>query len=91
MKSKNTRTGFNFEGAQRVGDKFAGKDVKVAISFRLDPSLLSEIRAEAERLEMPYQTLMHRLLAEAIVNRRVAKIERKRLLGERIQKGRKGA
>ena len=35
---------------------------KIAISLRLDASVLSDIRTEAERLGIPYQTLVGSIL-----------------------------
>ena len=46
---------------------------KVAISIRLDGGELAEIRTEAERLGLPYQTLigsiLHRYVAGELVDR----------------------
>lgn len=46
---------------------------KVAISIRLDGAELAEIRTEAERLGLPYQTLigsiLHRYVAGELVDR----------------------
>jgi uncharacterized protein (DUF4415 family) len=57
---------FNFKGAKRVGDRFKGKDVKVSVTARLDPQVVSWLRQESERKGIPYQTLMNSILTESM-------------------------
>lgn len=53
--------------------KTSTEAVKVPISIRLDGGELAEIRSEAERLGIPYQTLissiLHRYVAGELVDR----------------------
>jgi len=56
---------FNFK-AKRVGDRFKGKEVKVSVTARLDPQVVSWLRHESERKGIPYQTLMNSILTESM-------------------------
>lgn len=53
--------------------KVVSEAAKIAISIRLDGGELAEIRTEAERLGIPYQTLigsvLHRYVAGELVDR----------------------
>lgn len=53
--------------------KVVADAAKIAISIRLDGGELAEIRTEAERLGLPYQTLigsiLHRYVAGELVDR----------------------
>lgn len=53
---------------------------KIAISFRVDGSELSEIRTEADRLGIPYQTLigsiLHRYVTGDLVDRKSPEIKK---------------
>jgi len=76
---------FNFSGAKRVGDKFKNKNVKVSVTARLDPKVVSWLRQESERKGIPYQTLMNSILVESMnsvsqeeVVRRIVKEELKK-------------
>ena len=64
MKEKNTKKGFNFEGAKPVGDKFKG--AKIAKTFRIDMDIFVWLRGEADRTGIPYQTLLNAKLREAM-------------------------
>ena len=60
---------------KRPGKVKIDKDaVKVPISVRLDGSVLAAIKTEAERLGIPYQTLigsvLHRYASNELVDRR---------------------
>ena len=57
---------FNFKGAKRVGDRFKGKEIKVSVTARLDPQVVSWLRSESERRGIPYQTLMNSILTESM-------------------------
>jgi len=57
---------FNFSNATRIGDKFKNKDVKVSVTARLDPKVVSWLRQESERKGIPYQTLMNSILVESM-------------------------
>ncbi len=52
---------------------------KVAISLRIDGSLLAEIRTEAERLNIPYQTLigsiLHRYASGELIDLKAVNID----------------
>jgi predicted DNA binding CopG/RHH family protein len=56
---------------------------KIAISIRLDGSVLSDLRSEAERLGIPYQTfigsILHRYVCGELLDRK--EINLKRLVG----------
>jgi uncharacterized protein (DUF4415 family) len=56
---------------RRVGRPPIGSQARQLIAIRLDPEVLSRFRAEAKRLKVGYQTLIHRVLA-AHVGARVA-------------------
>ena len=55
------------------------KAAKVAISLRIDGDLIAEIRTEAERLNIPYQTLMgsilHRYASGELVDLKAVNID----------------
>ncbi len=57
---------FNFKGAKRVGDRFKGTEVKVAITARLDQDVVSWLRMASEALGLPYQTFMNSILKQAM-------------------------
>ena len=56
---------------RRVGRPPIGTEARQLIAIRLDPEVLNRFRAEAKRLKIGYQTLIHRVLA-AHVGARVA-------------------
>lgn len=51
---------------------------KVAINIRLDALTVAELKDEAERMGLPYQTLinsiLHRFVTGELVDKRVAKV-----------------
>ena len=51
---------------RRVGRPPIGTQARQLIAIRLDPEVLNRFRAEAKRLEVGYQTLIHRVLAEHV-------------------------
>ena len=54
---------------RRVGRPPIGNEARQLIAIRLDPDLLDRYRAEARRLKIGYQTLIHRVLAEHVGTR----------------------
>jgi uncharacterized protein (DUF4415 family) len=52
--------------ARRVGRPPLGRAPRELIAIRIDPDVLSALRAEATRAGIGYQTLIHRLLAEHV-------------------------
>ena len=65
---------YNLKRLKRRENPRVSEDAaKVPISIRLDGSALSDIRTEAERLGIPYQTLigsiLHRYVAGELVDR----------------------
>ena len=56
---------------RRVGRPPIGAEARQLIAIRLDPEVLNRFRAEAKRLKIGYQTLIHRVLA-AHVGARIA-------------------
>ncbi len=54
---------------RRVGRPPIGSEARQLIAIRLDPDVLSRFRAEAKRLKIGYQTLIHRVLAEHVGSR----------------------
>lgn len=40
------------------------------ISIRIDENLLAEVKRQAKKLKMPYQTLMKRYIAEGVLRKR---------------------
>jgi uncharacterized protein (DUF4415 family) len=51
---------------RRVGRPPIGSQARQLIAIRLDPEVLDRFRAEAKRLKVGYQTLIHRVLAEHV-------------------------
>jgi uncharacterized protein (DUF4415 family) len=51
---------------RRVGRPPIGTQARQLIAIRLDPEVLDRFRAEAKRLKVGYQTLIHRVLAEHV-------------------------
>jgi uncharacterized protein (DUF4415 family) len=51
---------------RRVGRPPIGSAARRLIAIRLDPEVLKRFRSKAKRLEVGYQTLIHRLLAEHV-------------------------
>jgi len=51
---------------RRVGRPPIGTEARQLIAIRLDPEVLNRFRAEAKRLKVGYQTLMHRVLAQHV-------------------------
>jgi predicted DNA binding CopG/RHH family protein len=51
--------------ATRVG-RPKSANTKQLIAIRLDPSLISRLKKIAKNQDLPYQTLIHQLLEEAI-------------------------
>ena len=51
---------------RRVGRPPIGTQARQLIAIRLDPEVLNRFRAEAKRLKVGYQTLIHRVLAEHV-------------------------
>ena len=51
---------------RRVGRPPIGTEARQLIAIRLDPKVLERFRAEAKRLKVGYQTLIHRVLAEHV-------------------------
>src|SRR5712692_2783536 len=48
--------------AHRVGRPLLGRAARQIMAIRIDPDVLRSLRAEAERLGVGYQTLIHRVL-----------------------------
>jgi len=57
----------------------SSKATKVAISLRIDGDLLADIRTEAERLGIPYQTfvgsILHRYVSGELVDLKAVNID----------------
>ena len=51
---------------RRVGRPPIGTEARQLIAIRLDRNVLDRFRAEAKRLKVGYQTLIHRVLAEHV-------------------------
>jgi uncharacterized protein (DUF4415 family) len=51
---------------RRVGRPPIGSQPRQLIAIRLDPEVLTRFRAEARRLKVGYQTLIHRVLAQHV-------------------------
>jgi uncharacterized protein (DUF4415 family) len=54
---------------RRVGRPPIGSEARRLIAIRLDPDVLKRFRAEAKRLKIGYQTLIHRVLAQHVGSR----------------------
>lgn len=51
---------------RRVGRPPLGRSARTAISVRLDPEVLSRLKASAAKRGMPYQSLINDILARAM-------------------------
>ena len=51
---------------RRVGRPPIGSQARQLIAIRLDAEVLHRFRAEAKRLKIGYQTLIHRVLAQHV-------------------------
>ncbi len=59
-------SGKQLRAMRRVGRPPIGSQARQLIAIRLDLEVLSRFRAEAKRLKVGYQTLIHRVLAEHV-------------------------
>jgi uncharacterized protein (DUF4415 family) len=59
-------SGEQLRAMRRVGRPPIGTEPRQLIAIRLDPEVLNRFRAEAKRLNVGYQTLIHRVLAEHV-------------------------
>ena len=50
--------------ARRVGRPTIGEIARQLIAIRIDPNLLDDLRKEAEKRDVGYQTLIHEILSE---------------------------
>ena len=53
---------YNFTSAKKVEKSKVDSAPKVMISLRLDPEMISKLKDEADRLGIPYQTLINSIL-----------------------------
>ena len=51
---------------RRVGRPLLGEGARQLIAIRVDPQVLDELRREAERQSVGYQTLVNRVLADYV-------------------------
>ena len=51
--------------ARRIGRPRTGRPTRQLIAIRIDPGLLTRLRALAAKQDKPYQTLIHELLERA--------------------------
>ena len=81
MKGKNMKKEYKLGKLKKRSGlvKSSPKASKVAISLRIDGDLLADIRTEAERLNIPYQTLMgsilHRYASGELVDLKAVNID----------------
>ena len=73
---------FNFKGAKKIGDRFAHKDVKVAVTARLDQDVVYWLRKESETMGLPYQTYMNSVLKQAMTKKPVTEDRVRELIHE---------
>ncbi len=52
--------------AKRVGRPKSEETTKQLIAIRLDPKLISRLKKLAKTQDLPYQSLIHQLLEEAV-------------------------
>ena len=62
-------SGDQLRSMRRVGRPPIGSEARQLIAIRVDPDVLNRFRAEARRLKVGYQTLIHRVLAEHVGSR----------------------
>lgn len=66
---------------QRVTEPELPIETRVNVNMRMDLDVLKGLKAEAERMGMPYQTLIHSILTrhlrEGSIEERLANLERK--------------
>ena len=65
MSKKNTKKGFNFDGAKR-NDRALNRDLKISKTFRIDADVFMWLQEESEKTGIPYQTLMNAKLRESM-------------------------
>ena len=54
---------------RRVGRPPLGASARQLIAIRVDPDVLKEVRSEAKRRNVAYQTLINRVLSDYVRNR----------------------
>ena len=59
-------SGEQVRAMRRVGRPPIGTEPRQLVAIRVDPEVLNRFRAEAKRLNVGYQTLIHRVLAEYV-------------------------
>jgi uncharacterized protein (DUF4415 family) len=77
---------FNFKGAKTVGERFKNRDVKVAVTARLDQDVIHWLRKESEKVALPYQTFMNSILKQAMNKSNLTEDRVKELIREELSK-----
>ena len=76
MRKVNMRDEYDFKNAKRREKVkvLSREEIKIAVSLRLDPNDLALIRDEADRLGIPYQTLIgsiiHRFVTGELIDKK---------------------
>lgn len=70
---------YNFETAKKVKKSKVDPAPKIMISLRLDPSLISSLKDESDRLGIPYQTLINSIIHRYVNGELIDKKEAKRI------------
>lgn len=68
---------YNFTSAKSVDKSKVDPAPKIMISLRLDPQMISKLKDEADRLGLPYQTLinsiLHRFTSGELIDKKEAR------------------
>ena len=72
---------YDFSKGKRVSPDKVARDIKIMISLRTDPRTISLLKDEADRLGMPYQTLINSILHRFAHGELIDKSEAKKIVG----------
>lgn len=72
---------YDFSKGKRVSPEKVDRDIKIMISLRTDPRIISLLKDEADRLGMPYQTLLNSILHRYVHGELIDKSEAKKIGG----------
>lgn len=81
MKEEFMKKEYDFSKGKRVSHEKVDKDIKIMISLRTDPRTISLLKDEADRLGMPYQTLINSILHRFARGELIDKSEAKKIVG----------
>ncbi len=80
MKKECMKKEYDFSKGKRVSPDKVDRDIKIMISLRTDPRIISLLKDEADRLGMPYQTLINSILHRFVNGELIDKKEAKKIV-----------